>query len=194
MKWIRDEEFIRGNCPMTKEEARILAISKMNLDENSRVLDIGTGTGTIAIQSSKIANKSIVYSIERDKDALEVAFKNKEKFSCDNLKIINSDGKSYLEEISKKISQGSFKKFNSIFIGGTGGDLEEILGLSNNILEKDGNIVLNMITLGNAYKAIDKLKELKYQLDVSQINVSKLKGEIMMFIANNPIFIIKGEK
>ncbi|MGL5615169.1 MAG: precorrin-6Y C5,15-methyltransferase (decarboxylating) subunit CbiT [Sarcina sp.] len=194
MKWIKDRDFIRGNCPMTKEEARILAISKMNLDENSRVLDIGTGTGTIAIQCSKIANKSIVYSIERDSDALEIAFKNKEKFFCDNLEIINDDGKTYLQKISKKVSEGSFKKFNSIFIGGTGGDLEEILSLSNDILEDNGNIVLNMITLGNAYKAIDKLKELKYQLDVTHVNVSKLNGEIMMFIANNPIFIIKGEK
>jgi cobalt-precorrin-6B (C15)-methyltransferase len=46
MIYIKDNEFIRGNCPMTKEEIRILSISKMEVEENSRVLDIGAGTGT----------------------------------------------------------------------------------------------------------------------------------------------------
>ena len=31
--FIKDEEFIRGNCPMTKEEIRILSIGKMNLND-----------------------------------------------------------------------------------------------------------------------------------------------------------------
>ena len=32
---IKDDEFIRGNCPMTKEDIRALSICKMNLKENS---------------------------------------------------------------------------------------------------------------------------------------------------------------
>ena len=43
---IKDDEFIRGNCPMTKEDIRALSIWKMNLKENSTVLDVGSGTGT----------------------------------------------------------------------------------------------------------------------------------------------------
>ena len=30
---IKDDEFIRGNCPMTKEDIRALSIWKMNLKE-----------------------------------------------------------------------------------------------------------------------------------------------------------------
>jgi len=50
MKYIKDEEFIRGNCPMTKEEVRILSVAKLNLEENSKLLDVGAGTGSISIQ------------------------------------------------------------------------------------------------------------------------------------------------
>ena len=47
MKFIKDEEFIRGKCPMTKEEIRMLSIGKMNISEDSLVLDVGCGTGSI---------------------------------------------------------------------------------------------------------------------------------------------------
>lgn len=52
---IKDSEFIRGNCPMTKEDIRALSIWKMNLKEDSMALDIGAGTGTITVQASKIS-------------------------------------------------------------------------------------------------------------------------------------------
>lgn len=194
MKWISDKEFIRGECPMTKEDIRILAISKMNLDKNSKVLDIGTGTGTIAIQAALFANEGTVYTIERDEDALEVAKKNIDKFQCSNVKLIKNDGMIFLKEFIEKNNEKEEEKFDSIFIGGSGGNLEEILELSDKALKKGGNLVLNMITLTNAYKAIEKMKELGYSLDVSHVNISKINNKVMMFIANNPIFIIKGEK
>ena len=75
MKFIKDEEFIRGNCPMTKEEIRILSISKLELEENSRVLDIGAGTGSVTIQMSKICNKGEVVAVEMDEEAIEVVKK-----------------------------------------------------------------------------------------------------------------------
>ena len=50
MKFIKDEEFIRGNCPMTKEDIRINSISKLDLEKDFNLLDIGSGTGSISIQ------------------------------------------------------------------------------------------------------------------------------------------------
>ena len=60
MRYIKDEEFIRGSCPMTKEDIRILSIAKMNLEENSKILDVGAGTGSISIQAAKICAKGQV--------------------------------------------------------------------------------------------------------------------------------------
>lgn len=177
---------------MTKEDIRILAISKMNLHENSRVLDIGTGTGTIAIQSSLFAKNGVVYTVERDKEAIEVAKMNIEKFKCNNLNLIEGDGTDFLRDFISKSNDE--ENFDSIFIGGSGGNLEDILELSNKALKKDGIIVLNMITLNNTYKAIEKLRELEYKLEISHVNISKVSSKAMMLIANNPIFIIKGEK
>lgn len=183
---IKDNEFIRGNCPMTKEDIRALSIWKMNLKEDSVVLDIGSGTGTITVQASKIANKGIVYSIEKDEDAIITTKNNLKKFNCNNVLLDEGDA---VEILDKYIEEK--KKFDSIFIGGSGGSLERIIISCNEVLKDDGTIVMNFITLDNAYKAIEVMKKLNYKADISLVSISKNKGQSYMMIANNPIYIVQ---
>ena len=183
---IKDSEFIRGNCPMTKEDIRALSIWKMNLNEDSNVLDIGAGTGTITVQASKIAYKGSVYAIERDEDAIITTKTNLEKFNCSNVTLSEGEAIDVLDEYIK-----DKKTFDSIFIGGSGGNLEEIIVMSNKVLSNQGTIVMNFITLDNAYKAIEVVKRLNYKFDISQVNISKNRGQSYMMIANNPIYIVQ---
>ena len=175
---IKEDEFIRGNCPMTKEEIRALSIWKMNLREDSTVLDVGSGTGTITVQASKIATKGIVHSIERDEDAIITTKNNLKKFNCNNVVLAEGDAVEVLEKYIKEK-----KRFDSIFIGGSGG--------SHELLKEEGTIVMNFITLDNAYKAIEVMKRLSYKADISLVSISKNKGQSYMMIANNPIYIVQ---
>ncbi|OOM07448.1 precorrin-6Y C5,15-methyltransferase (decarboxylating) subunit CbiT [Clostridium saccharobutylicum] len=189
MIFIKDEEFIRGKCPMTKEDIRILSIAKMNLDENSKVLDIGSGTGSITVQAAKIAKNGKVVSIEKEDEPFEVTKRNIEKFNCDNIEQIKDDASNSLEKIINKQI-----KFDSIFVGGSGGTLEDIILKATSCLNDNGALVMNFITLDNVYKAIESAKKLNYKIDVSLINVSKNKENTLMMIANNPIYIIQCTK
>ena len=186
MVLIKDSEFIRGNCPMTKEDIRALSIWKMNLSEDSTVLDIGSGTGTITVQASKISNNGVVYSIEKDEAAIAVTKINLEKFNCINVVLDEGDAVEILEKYIKEE-----KAFDSIFIGGSGGSLEKIIDMCNKLLIENGTIVMNFITLDNAYKAIEVMKKLNYIIDISQVNISKNRGKSYMMIANNPIYIVQ---
>lgn len=186
MVLIKDSEFIRGNCPMTKEDIRALSIWKMNLSEDSTVLDIGSGTGTITVQASKISNNGVVYSIEKDEAAIAVTKINLEKFNCINVVLDEGDAVEILEKYVKEE-----KAFDSIFIGGSGGSLEKIIDMCNKLLIENGTIVMNFITLDNAYKAIEVMKKLNYIIDISQVNISKNRGKSYMMIANNPIYIVQ---
>ncbi|EKS4345312.1 precorrin-6Y C5,15-methyltransferase (decarboxylating) subunit CbiT [Clostridium sporogenes] len=186
MRYIKDEEFIRGSCPMTKEDIRILSIAKMNLEENSKILDVGAGTGSISIQAAKICAKGQVIAIEKDEEALDIIKKNKEKFNCENLKIIEGEALEVEEHINDS--------FNSIFIGGSGGNLEEIISRYENKLLNNGTMVLNFITINNLNRALEILKELNYKTECIQVAISKAKGKSNMLIANNPIFIITATK
>ncbi len=186
MKFIKDEEFIRGKCPMTKEEIRILSIGKMNISEDSLVLDVGCGTGSITIQAALIAKKGKVIAVEKEDEAFDIAKKNIEKFSCNNVEVIKREGSSYLDELLDKNI-----KFDSIFVGGSNGHLEEILLKCNLALKNDGVIVMNFITLDNAYKGIEMMKSLDYKVDVSLVSISKNRGDSLMMMAMNPIYVIQ---
>jgi len=186
MDFIKDEEFIRGKCPMTKEDVRALSIVKMNLKDNSLVLDVGSGTGSITVQAAKIAKHGKVLAIEKEDDAYQITEGNVQKFECDNVKIIKKEA----SEVLDVLISGDLK-FDSIFIGGSSGHLEEILLKVNTILNKNGTIVMNFITLDNAYRAIEIIKNLNYKFEVSLINISKNRENTLMMIANNPIYIIQ---
>lgn len=186
MKYIKDEEFIRGNCPMTKEEVRVLSVAKLNLEENSKLLDVGAGTGSISIQGSKICTSGSVVAIERDEGALEVIYKNKDKFNCNNLEVIEGEALEALDSIKEK--------FDSIFIGGSGGNLEKIIEKCHNLLEDDGVMVLNFITIDNVYKAMSTLKGLNMKISCTQVGVSKTRGQSYMLFGYNPIFIVEAYK
>lgn len=186
MIFIKDEEFIRGNCPMTKEEVRILSISKLELKEDSNFLDIGAGTGSISVQASKICTSGKVIAIEKDSEALEVLYKNKEKFNCDNLSII--------EDEALQCEEGIKTFFDGIFIGGSGGNLQDIIRKYSLKLSVNGKMVLNFITIDNLYKAMEILKELDFKVSCTQVSVSKTRGSSYMMFSNNPIFIVEGSK
>ncbi len=186
MIYIRDEEFIRGDCPMTKEEVRILSTAKLELQEEYRVLDIGAGTGSVSIQIAAICKKGQVIAIEKDKEALKVIKMNKEKFQASNLKIIEAEAM----EIEKTIEA----PFDAIFIGGSGGNIEDIIKSYDLKLKSGRNMVLNFITLDNLYKAMSTLKSLDYQVECMQVSVNKSRGKSYMMFSSNSIFILTGTK
>lgn len=186
MKYIKDEEFIRGESPMTKEEVRILSISKMGVDENSTVLDVGAGTGSISIQLSKICNKGEVIAVEKEEKAVKLINENKEKFSADNLKIIKGEALEVCEIIESK--------FDAIFIGGSDGNIEDIILNYEKKLKNKGRIVLNFITINNLYKAMETLKNINYKVEFIEVSISRSFKNTYMLKANNPIFIVWGEK
>jgi len=186
MIYIKDEEFIRGNCPMTKEEIRILSIAKMEIKEDDTLLDIGAGTGSLSVQMSKCSPLGSVTAVERDGEALEILEKNKEKFKAYNLNIVEGDALS-VEPSIKKV-------FDSIFIGGSGGDIKDIIIKYCSKLKKGGKIVMNFITIDNLYKAMKTLKELEFETECIQVAISKTKNKGFMLFSNNSIYILSGKK
>lgn len=185
---IPDQEFIRDDVPMTKEEVRTIAISKLRLKENDTVIDIGAGTGSISIEIARILKKGYVYSIEKEEKAIKLIKENCKKFNIKNIKIIEGEAPEGLREI---------KNINRIIIGGSGGKLDEIFKWVDINLKKSGRIVINAITLETLKNSEKFLESKKYKnIEIIQVAISKFKeaGNSKMLKANYPVFIISGEK
>ena len=77
---IPDDEFIRGEVPMTKSEVRSVILSKLKILEGNQICDIGAGSGSVSIELARLTSKGMVYSFEKKAEAVEIIKKNRRKF------------------------------------------------------------------------------------------------------------------
>jgi cobalt-precorrin-6B (C15)-methyltransferase len=173
----------------TKEEVRVLTISKARLREGSVVIDVGCGTGGLTVEAAlQVAPKGRVYAVDDDQAAIDLTMSNVEKFGVqDNVVIVRGKAPETLL---------SLPKADAIMIGGSG-SLREVLAASKDKLKLKGRIVANAILLETAYAAVDELKKLGFKdIDVAQVSVAKGKqiNSGTMMIARNPIIIVSASK
>ena len=183
---MKNSEFITGAVPITKEEVRALALNKLRLKGKKRMVDVGAGTGTVGIEAALSYEDLEVISIECKQAALELTARNIERFGLANIKLISGYAPIPLEE-----------KVDAIFIGGTGGKLEDIMKWSYDILEEGGRIVANFIIVDTFYETLKFMEKVGFkEIEAIQVGVSKLEplGKGKYLKPENPIFIIEGTK
>jgi precorrin-6Y C5,15-methyltransferase (decarboxylating) len=83
-----------------------------------------------------------------------------------------------------------------VFIGGAGGQLEEIIDAVARRLKTEGVIVLNAITLDTLTKSVEYLEDHGYTVEATCVNIAKTRNltEYRMFEAQNPVYVIKAWK
>jgi len=181
-RWVSDDEFIRGNIPMTKFEVRIAAIAAMKIEKEDVLLDIGAGTGSISVEAA--LHGALVYAVERENEGIELIRQNASKFNAkvDIIKALAPDG---LESVHG---------FNKCFIGGSGGRLREIFDYVNNNMAPGGITAANFITLKNLNEFLNLLEEYDYRdLETKLLQVSHMEKSGLLK-AHNPVFIVRGRK
>ena len=187
---IPDEEFERAEkIPITKEEIRVVQISKARLKPGQIVYDIGCGSGSISVEAAlQIESSGKVLAIDYDENAIELTRKNIQKFGLSNILVIHGNAKEKIQELEKA---------DTIFIGGTGGDTKEIVELSENKLKSGGRIVIGIILIETLYSVLQVLEKLQFEsVDITQVTISKSRKTSTgtMMLARNPVTIISATK
>ena len=187
---IPDEQFERTeDVPITKEEIRVLQISKARLCPGHTVYDIGCGSGSISVEAAlQVESNGNVYAIDFDSNAVELTKKNLEKFGVSNVKVILGNAKEKISELPEA---------NAIFIGGTGGDTQQIIELCQNKLKSGGRIVIGVILIETLFAVISIMEKLNFtSVDITQITISKSRKTSTgtMMLARNPVSIISATK
>jgi len=187
---IPDEEFERTeDVPITKEEVRVIQISKARLSEGYTVYDIGCGSGSITVEAGiQIGKSGKIYAVDIDKNAIELTKKNLSKFGIANVELFLSDAKQKIPELPMA---------DAIFIGGTGGDTKDIVALCNSKLKPGARIVIGVILIETLYAVLDVIYKLGFSdIDITQVTISKSKKTSTgtMMLARNPVTIISASK
>ena len=182
---IADEEFIRQDVPMTKQEIRILSLVKAQIAPDAVIYDIGAGTGSLSIEAARLAPKGEVYAIERSSEGINLIRANAANFAVTNMQVIQAEAPDGLAGLPEA---------DAILIGGSGSRLPEILETVTPKLKQTGRLVLNCITVQTLMQCIEFMRQHSdiYIYEAIQVQVTRLQqvGTYDMAKANNPIYIV----
>jgi precorrin-6Y C5,15-methyltransferase (decarboxylating) CbiT subunit len=181
---IDDDEFIRGKVPMTKQEIRILTLTKAKIGLDDVVFDIGAGTGSLSIEAALLAEYGHVYAIEKNPEGIELIQQNVRKFLVDNIDVITGEAPAAMQNLPM---------CDAVLIGGSGKRLDTILNRVDTLLKPQGRIVLNCITIQTLSECLTYMKQHKeYTYEAMQVQINRLHavGPYDMAQALNPIYIV----
>mgnify|MGYP001096074456 CR=1 FL=1 len=214
---LSDEDFERGDVPLTKEEIRCLTLSKLKLEEGNRVLDIGAGSGGLTVECAlllggegvdveedkeskndryikgcsvkdRVIKSGEVMAVERDPEAAALVRVNLERFNLQNVTVIEGKAPAVLQGLGS---------FNRVLIGGSGGSLAEIIDRVYELLVPGGVVVLNCILLQTLAESLDALEKSGFsEISFIQAAISRSRkmGSGTALQPLNPVFIVSAVK
>lgn len=180
---IPDEEFIRGDVPMTKSEVRAVIMSKLGVGDGDICWDIGCGTGSVTVEMALNCGSGRVYAADSSDTAAELTENNCKKFRCDNALVYWGKAPEILAD---------FPEPDCVFIGGSGGRLEEILHAVFRTAKSGARVVVTAVTLNTLELCRRTFSENGITAEIVQAAFVRVGTDTTMMTALNPIFIIKG--
>ncbi len=173
---------------ITKREVRAVSLYSLGLRQDSVVWDIGAGTGSVSVEAALIANHGRVYAIERDTDSLPLLEANVAQWGSENISIVSGEAPGALEDLPSP---------DSVFVGGSGGNLSQILEYAASRLNSGGTIVVNLAVLERTHEAYRLLKDLGLEAELTQVTSARGKempdGAVRLE-SLNPVFIVSGRR
>jgi cobalt-precorrin-6B (C15)-methyltransferase len=173
--------------PITKEEVRAIVISKLRLNEGFAAIDVGCGSGSITVEICLQTRSDNIYAIDFNERAIALTKINLNKFGV--------KAKTMLARAEDILP--TLPKVDAIIIGGSWGNIHQILSLAADRLVKGGRIVIDTILIETTYKTLDALQGLKLStIDITQAAIAKGRhvSTGTMMLARNPVTIISATK
>jgi len=184
-----DEEFHQRKPEkglITKREVRAFSLSELRLGEDSIVWDIGAGSGSVAVECTRLAPRGQVFAIEKNEGDLVNIEANRIKFRTD-FTVLHAKAPAGLDELPNP---------DAVFIGGSGGELAQLISLCASRLRPEGRIVVNAATIETLHDSMKAMREAGMDASVTLLQTARSKPILNMtrFDGLNPIYVITGQR
>jgi len=168
---------------ITKREVRAVSLAMMQLKVNSIVWDIGAGSGSVGLEAARLCPNGWVYAVEKNAVDFEIAKSNQQDMGIHHYTLINAKAPEGLD---------AWPNPDAVFVGGSGGELTELIRLIVSRLNDGGHLVMNFVTIENLAAATETLKGMNVNWQVTQMQVSRSKPILHMhrMAAENPVWIV----
>jgi len=184
---IEDDEFHTSKKLITKQEVRAVTLAKLQLQNDLVMWDIGAGSCSVSIEASNLMPNGRIFAVEQNAQCIAFIRENLGKFAARNVKLVEGEAPDALDGLPDP---------DRVFIGGSGGMLEEIIVTVDSRLKPEGRVVLNAVTLDTLTRAVEFLEDHGFTVEATCVNIAKTRSltEYKMFEAQNPVYVITAWK
>ncbi len=168
---------------ITKREVRAVSLAMMQLQAQHTVWDIGAGSGAVGLEAARLCPDGWVYAIEKNHADVTIAEQNRQRMGIHHYTLVHGKAPDGIE---------AWPDPDAVFIGGSGGELADLIRLIVARLKTGGHLVMNFVTIENLATATATLQTLAVQWQVTQMQVSRSKPILHMhrMAAENPVWIV----
>jgi len=172
-----------GKGLISKREVRAVSLARLQLTSSSTVWDIGAGSGSVGLEAAQLCRNGYVYAIEKNQADVDIVRQNQQQLGIQNYKLFHAKAPEQLAD---------WPNPDAVFVGGSGGELDELIRLCLQRLNPGGWLVMNFVTLENLNLATETLKQLEANWDVIQLQASRSQPILHMhrMQAENPVWIV----
>lgn len=184
---VPDSMFCHSSGMITKRDYRVLSLSRLSLERDSLVWDIGACSGSVSIEAALTATDGMVYAVEKDKRRVQDIKKNIKAFGAENVEVVEGSAPECLKGLPEP---------DAVFVGGGGAGITGILGYVSRRIKTGGRVVVNAVTLETANAASSFFKKKGWKREFTLVNISWAKelGDLSMLHAYNPVFMVVGTR
>jgi precorrin-6Y C5,15-methyltransferase (decarboxylating) len=178
-----EAEYAHRDGQITKAEVRAVSLSKLRLRPGGVLWDVGAGCGSVSLEAAALLVGGRVYAVERNRAQLALLQANAAAHPTPGLAIVYGEAPAALADLPDP---------DAVFLGGSGGRLEAVLGCVAERLRPGGRLVANFATLEHLGEALHRLRARGWGCEVVQLGVargSELAG-LTRLAALHPVFIL----
>lgn len=169
---------------ITKREVRAVALALLELAPSDRVWDIGAGSGSLGLEAARLCPRGHVHAIEKNAEDLALIETNRRR-----LGVANYSARAGLAPTDC----ADWPDPNAVFVGGSSGQLTEILNDVLRRLRPGGRLVLSFVLLENLSTAMDLLGHRNADWSMTQIQAARSRplagGHRLQ--PENPVWLIQ---
>jgi precorrin-6Y C5,15-methyltransferase (decarboxylating) len=182
-----DDRFHHEQGLITKPEIRVISLSKLRLQPDHILWDLGAGSGSVSIEASYYITGGMIYAVEKKDTRIQDIHRNRNTFGVKNLTVCQGHLPGEMETLPDP---------DRIFIGGGGKDLPSIIRAAGARIKENGIMVINTVLISNMTASLDMLSSMGFDTRIIQVQVNTGHGMPwgQMLKSRNPVFIIQGIK